>query len=57
MKKMNRNEEFDENVAETLFPEPKKTYRPWAQQRNLTKGQLLWMRKRIEVIGKEDHLP
>jgi hypothetical protein len=53
---MNRNEEFDENVAKTLFPEPEKSYRPWAQQRNRAKGRLLGMRKQLEVMNEEDFL-
>jgi hypothetical protein len=49
-------DKFDENVAKTLFPEPKKSYRPWAQKRNFAKSRLLGMRKQLEVMSKEDFL-
>jgi hypothetical protein len=36
--------QFDPELAKTLFPEPKPSYRPWAQKRNFAKYKLVTTR-------------
>jgi len=46
--------QFDPELAKTLFPEPKPSYRPWAQKRNFAKARFYKMKTLIEQTDKEN---